>query len=256
MRGLGFSTLVAAGRALADMVFGESTSCPVCGRVSRPGELCRACVARIPVVTPPVCRICGVPLRLEGAKRGECVVCARGGRYFKLARAAAIYEGAARDYVHDLKYRGKVELAAPLGRLMAICAGRARGALACDAVVPVPLHPAKVLRRGYNQAELLAYEVGKALGVPAQPECLVRTVDTPAQAGLERDARRRNALRAFQAGVPARVAGRSVLLIDDVLTSGGTADGCARALLRVGAKDVVVVTFAVSVADGRDWLSR
>lgn len=240
-----------------DVLFGVRESCPACGRLGSANSLCSECMDLIPMARPPICSVCGTPLR-GGAGRGDaerevCAGCRGIRHYFECARAPAIYEGAAREHVHDLKYRARVEIVPGLSRMMALFAVRTGMADKCDSAVPVPLHADKLARRGFNQAELLARSVAMLLGIPVIPEALSRRASTGTQTFLDRRRRRDNVLRAFVCDEPARVAGRTVLLIDDVITSGATADGCARALLRSGASKVRVLAFAVSVADERDW---
>lgn len=240
-----------------DALFGARQFCPACGRLGSANALCSECMALIPMVSPPMCSICGTPLRL-GAAGGDvegkvCAGCRGVQHYFEYARAPAVYEGAAREHVHDLKYRARVEIVPALSAMMARLAVTTGMADACECVAPVPLHPDKLAKRGFNQAELLARPVASLLGIPLIPGALSRCASTGTQTFLDRRHRRDNVLRAFVCDEPARVAGRTVLVIDDVVTSGATADGCARALLRSGASLVRVLAFAVSVADERDW---
>lgn len=257
---MGMSLARICGIAL-DILFGAKESCPACGRLGSASSLCNECMALIPMVHPPMCSVCGTPLRggvrLNDAGRDVCAGCREIRHYFESARAPAIYEGAAREHVHDLKYRARVEIVPALSKMMALLAIRTGMADKCDSAVPVPLHPDKLVRRGFNQAELLARSVAMLLGIPMIAGGLSRRASTGTQTFLDRRHRRDNVLRAFVCDEPARVAGRTILLIDDVITSGATADGCARALLRSGASRVHVLAFAVSVADARDWaLSR
>jgi ComF family protein len=257
---MGMSLARILGIAL-DVLFGARESCPACGRLGSANSLCSECMALIPMACPPMCSVCGTPLRggagCDDAEREVCAGCRGIGHYFECARAPAIYEGAAREHVHDLKYRARVEIVPALSKMMALLAIRSGMAAKCDSAVPVPLHPDKLARRGFNQAELLARSVAMLLGIPMISGALSRRASTGTQTFLDRRHRRDNVLRAFACDEPARVAGRTVLLIDDVITSGATADGCARALLRSGASGVRVLAFAVSVADERDWaLSR
>lgn len=245
------------------VLFGSELRCPACGRPADSDGMCKACKGRIPYVLPPVCSLCGVPLRGAGGdgkhalpNQGNplCAGCLTQNHYFCRARAVAVYDGAARDHVHELKYRARTELAPALARMMAevaICDGMAAK---CDCVVPVPLHYEKAARRGFNQAELLARDVGLLLGIPMEAGALHRKERGGSQTFLDKSHRRANVVRAFSCHFPSVVAGRNVLLVDDVLTSGATADGCVRALLMAGAAKVYVLTFGVSVADERDWL--
>lgn len=160
------------------------------------------------------------------------------------ARSLAIYEGPLRDAIRALKYRRQKTLAEPLGTLLArsVPADLAAG---ITAVVPVPLHPARQAARGFNQSLLLAQPVARALGAPLAPRAIRRVQQEAAQAGLGASARRRNVQTAFAADedVPA---GR-ILLVDDVFSTGATADACARALLAGGAGGVAVLTLARAV---------
>ena len=241
-----------------DVLFGTREFCPACGRPGNAHSLCSECMALIPMARPPICSVCGTPLR-GGVERDDdaehevCMGCRGLRHYFEHARAPAVYEGAAQQHVHDLKYRARVEIVPALSAMMATCAIHTGMANTCDCAAPVPLHPDRLARRGFNQAELLARSVASLLGITLIPEALSRRASTGTQTFLDRRHRRDNVLRAFVCDEPARVAGRTVMLIDDVITSGATADGCARALLRSGASRVYVLTFAVSVADARDW---
>jgi ComF family protein len=154
-----------------------------------------------------------------------------------------VFREGARDLVHALKYSYHSTLASPMGELMARYLQEAP--LTADVLVPVPLHPHRQRTRGYNQSLLLAREVSRRLGLPMAAGALLRRRDTPPQArAAEADARRRNVAGAF-ACRPGAVAGRRVLLVDDVTTTGATLDACARALLaQGGASSVWALTFA------------
>ena len=156
------------------------------------------------------------------------------------ARAVYRFEGAARKAVHQLKYQGVTALAPPLGRLMA---ARLPQPSAPMVVAPVPLHRSRLRERGYNQAELLAKEVGRRTGALVTTRLLSRTQAAPPQAQARSvDARFAAVRGAFQAAPEA--AGADVLLIDDVCTTGSTLAACADALLRAGAARVAALTFA------------
>ena len=156
------------------------------------------------------------------------------------ARAVYRFEGAARKAVHQLKYQGVTALAPALGRLMA---ARLPQPSAPMVVAPVPLHRSRLRERGYNQAELLAKEVGRRTGAPLAVRLLSRTQAAPPQAQAKSvDARLAAVRGVFQAAPEA--AGAAVLLIDDVCTTGSTLAACADALLRAGASSVAALTFA------------
>lgn len=185
--------------------------------------------------------------------RRLCQDCALKPKFFAKARAVALYDGAARQHVHMLKYQGRAVLAEVLGRLMAEAALSDADYCDCELVVPVPMHRKKEEVRGYNQAYLLAREVGRFLDMGVT-SALVRTRFTDPQSTLGRQGRSRNLRGAFEVPCPADVSGRRVLLVDDVITTGSTASECARALLRAGAREVYVLTYAVGVTEA-DWLA-
>jgi ComF family protein len=157
-------------------------------------------------------------------------------------RASFVYDATARELVHALKYQGVSALAPPMASFMAQTAQHE--ALAADIVVPVPLSGMRQRTRGYNQAEALARTLGRELGLPVRPAALRRRRHTPPQV-RSRDAgeRRRNVAGAFQ-GEGNEVAGRAVLLVDDVTTTGATLSACAGALRQAGAGAVWALAFA------------
>ncbi|MGB4337716.1 MAG: ComF family protein [Bacillota bacterium] len=263
----GWASRIRGTGLLLDILFGEQPTCALCSSpAARRDRLCEPCQAGLPLAVGARCGKCSAPIRLRGEVEGGaagdaptaplCRGCQETQHYFAAASAVAVYEGAARTMVADLKYRARLELALPMARLMAAECARVGFAHRCDVAVPVPMHRAKLALRGYNQAEVLCTEVARALWMPQLPDVLTRSELQESQTLHDRAGRRANALRAYSCVRPKAVAGRSVLVVDDVLTSGATADGCARALLRAGAREVCVITFAVSVADARDWIDR
>ena len=173
-----------------------------------------------------------------------CGACRRREPEFDYARAAARYDGVVREALHALKFRGRRALAAPLGELLIEVATAGAPAGAPDLLVPVPLHPRRERERGFNQATLLARRVGRSWGCPVREDVLVRTVATRSQTELDAAARRANVRNVFQARRPALVAGRRVILVDDVLTTGATLSECARCLRAAGAVTVGALTVA------------
>jgi ComF family protein len=181
-----------------------------------------------------------------------CRACAdqANGWGFDRARAAAVYEGPLRLAIQRFKYNRAEALGEPLGAFLANrCVvdgllGDTSGIAGYDAVVPVPIHPVRARSRGFNQALLLAAPVAGLLGAPLAPELVRRVRKTPPQVGLTGDARRANPLNAFAVPAPDAVAGRRVLLIDDVFTTGATVSACAAALKAAGARRVDVATLA------------
>jgi ComF family protein len=210
--------------SLLDLLF--PLRCLGCGREG--SLLCPSCSGALPRVRQPVCRCCGTSIR-DGTL---CPSCLSHTMTIDGIRSVLMFGGIARQAVHGLKYRHLKAMAAPLGELLA---GFLRSyPLPGEVLVPVPLHPGRLRERGYNQAALLAKETGRLAGLPVVEGWLVRRRDTVTQAKTASAAERRsNVQDAFAATRDLR--GESVLLIDDVCTTGATLDACASALKASGA---------------------
>lgn len=207
--------------------------------------------AQLDFLTPPICHRCALPLEIDLGPEGECAACLARPPRWQRARAALVYNDAARRPILDLKHSGRRDGL----QLMAGWMVQASGPLLDDAelIVPVPLHYRRLARRGYNQAGWLAEALAKRSGVPLRIDLLKRVRATPSQAGRSVRARRRNVAGAFalRRGKRAALAGKRVLLVDDVLTTGATLNGCARILNQGGASAVDVLVLA-RVVRGRD----
>ena len=181
-----------------------------------------------------------------------CIQCEESRPRFDRAVAHGEYQDALRGLIHLLKYQAVRPAARPLGLALASALRPLLADYPGDLLlVPVPLHHARRRSRGYNQAELIARAALRALRDPRlvlNPKALVRTRFTESQTGFTREERRRNLRGAFAVSNPARVRGRLVVLVDDVLTTGATADECSRILLRAGARQVLVATAARAVS--------
>jgi ComF family protein len=235
---------------LLDLVF--PAVCPVCGiRSDDAGHrpFCAPCWAALPLGLEPGCPVCGEPFPGLGGTL-PCEACRRAPPPYGFARAVSAYEGGMREAIHALKFAGRAVLAAPLGRLLAEAAPAALPVAPgewAEGLVPVPLHPARLAERGFNQAVLLAAPCAAAWRVPVLGRALVRSRPTRPQTDLDAEARRANVRDAFSVARPAEVAGRRLLLVDDVLTTGATAGAAARALRAAGAAAVGVVALARAV---------
>jgi ComF family protein len=217
-------------------------ACPACHRsLDRPtrGPLCGDCWLRLPRHPQPACACGG-----SASPAGACGRCRRGLSAFAAGASLGPFEGPLRTAIHELKYGGQRRVAARLAEA-ALQDETVRALVATAAVlVPVPLHPRRRRERGFNQSELLAREIGRRTGTPVAPAALVRRADTRPQTGLSAAARRANVKGAFAVRQRVRVAGRCVVLVDDVYTTGATARACARALREAGASDVRLLTMA------------
>jgi ComF family protein len=209
--------------------------------------VCRTCLTKPIALSPEFfCASCRTPFLnaypLDEA--GLCGLCRHGLNSFDAAYSFGTYEGELRGLIHLFKY-GKVQtLAGPLGRLLASALPRDQR---FDLIAPMPLHWFRRWRRGFNQSELLAREIARRTGVPVR-NVIRRVRHTPAQVGLTNAKRRDNVVRAFRVKrrrwAGPSVEGRRVLLVDDVMTTGATANACADALKKAGATHVTLLTLA------------
>lgn len=219
--------------------------CLQCGElVGDHGALCGACWSKLRFLGPPCCAACGLPFEFDLGPEALCGACSASRPRFERARAALAYDEASRDLILRFKHADRLEGAATFAGWMA----RAGGALVADAdiIAPVPLHWRRLVSRRYNQAAVLANAIGRAQGKRVAPDLLVRRRATPTQGHLGREARRRNVAGAFALAPRRReaITGARILLVDDVLTTGATAEACARTLLAGGAKAVDLLVLA------------
>ena len=217
---------------------------PRCAGCQKGGYvLCPACMAAIPPLLPPFCQHCGSPF--PSTSPGTCRTCQYHPPLLHGLRAASIFQGSLRSYIHELKYEGKTRLAVPLGYLMA--QAYARNGFQVDALVPVPLHPDRQQQRGYNHAVLLAEACASYINVPLYSEALQRHRATPAQVGSNASQRYQNVAGAFlctPAFATGALSGRKILIIDDVCTTGATLEACAAPLYAAGAAAVCGLVLA------------
>ena len=219
--------------------------CAACGElVEGGGVLCGACWRQTPFVSGLVCDGCGVPLPGSDEPGVRCDECLTFPPAWSRGRSALIYRDTAKRLVLALKHGDRLDLVGPASEWMARAA---KPLLTPEMVlVPVPVHRWRLIRRRYNQAALLAQGIAKHTGLACLPDALVRLRPTSSQDGKSREQRYVNLDGVFRVspGRGERIAGRPVLLVDDVMTSGATLTGCAEVLRAAGAADVAVVVLA------------
>lgn len=215
-------------------------------RGADPSFFCKDCRSSLLPLVSPICPACGIP-HTTGQKDYLCRHCLKSPPSFSKARSAFRFEGSLMDMVHGFKYNGRVFLARPFGAFLD-SAFQEHWEDLPDRVVVVPMRKEKRIRRGMNPAEVLArswFDRRRKRGVPLpvlDTTTLVRTRKTPSQTGLSRRQRRANVRNSF--GCTRRLPGDTVLLVDDVMTTGATADACAQKLVAAGATSVSVLTLA------------
>jgi ComF family protein len=224
--------------------------CLECGRLTAgPGALCPQCWQDVRFIERPYCEVMGTPFSHD---LGKGILSARAiavPPVFDRLRAVANHDGACRKMVHALKYQDRLDLAPIMARWMVRAAGRHLAE--ADVVVPVPLHPVQLFMRRFNQSAELARHVAKTADKSFDPVELKRVRRTAHQVGLGRTAREDNVRGAFAVTEKGRLqfAGRKIVLVDDVYTTGATVSAATKALKRGGASDITVLVFAMVLPD-------
>ncbi|BDI30956.1 amidophosphoribosyltransferase [Capsulimonas corticalis] len=214
--------------------------CATCGLLGS-ALICDQCLAQFTPPPNPSCVQCG----LSSGEAEACRHCARRPPAFDRARALGSYDGVLRHAIHLFKYRDRPQLAEPLGRVLALYFQTADlFPTPCDLIVPVPMHPTRRRVRGYNQSERLARVLSQELAIPRDTTSLRRVRNTRPQVGLASGARESNLLGAFAVRDATNIAGKTLLLLDDVSTTGASIHECAAALKSAGAKTVYALTLA------------
>ncbi len=228
-------------RGLLDLVY--PPHCLLCGTFGD-FEICDPCIAQLIVPVPsPYCLRCG-----QIQPGAECLKCVDYPAMLLRCRSVGVYDGNLAEAIHKLKYQDRPMLAKPLSRIMADylkVRSEIMGGLQFDSVVPVPLHNLRERHRGYNQSERLARGIASELGLRLDTKALVRTRRTRPQVGQHRSKRLVNLKGAFRADT-VQCAGKTLLLVDDVSTTGSTISECARALIAAGANAVYAISLAAS----------
>ena len=220
---------------------------PVCiscrKRAGAHGLLCGDCWARIDFIVPPLCSRLGVPLPYDAGEPSLSAAAIADPPVYDRARAAARYSSTMRDPIQSFKYGDRHEGVPMFGRWMA--AAGAELLAGADVILPVPLYRSRLWSRRFNQSAMLAQEVGKLAGVPVDCFLLARVKRTQAQVGLTAAQRRKNVAGAFRAtAAKGALREKRIVVVDDVITTGATAEACARVLKRAGAARVDILALA------------
>lgn len=238
--------------ALASLLF--PAPCLICGQMLDTGlrvPFCQSCVADLARTLPaPFCRQCGRPIYLPESNARDsalCHMCRRGAYHFDLARSYGAYTPAMARAVIMLKHEEVTPLGGWFADLLARLVIRDPALFAADAIVPVPLDPARRRERGYNQAELIARPLARLLGIPFRSFLLVRTRPRPDKLRLTRRERWETVRGAYATRQGVQVDKLRVLLVDDVFTTGATLDACSQALRSAGAARVACLTVARAI---------
>lgn len=230
------------GGAALDLLF--PPLCLACrAPVGSEGGFCAGCWSALTFLDGPACACCGTPFPVDPGPDSLCAACLAKPPAFSRARAILSYDEESRGAILALKHADRLELVPGFARWL----GRVGGPLleAADLIVPVPLHRGRLWLRRYNQSAELARRLARDWQRPFDPLALIRSRRTLSQGAMpSARARRKNVLSAFRVPDPGRVRGRHILLVDDVLTTGATAEACSRALARAGAADITVLTLA------------
>lgn len=206
--------------------------------------ICPRCLADIHWIRPPFCNVCGVPFRTFESANHPCGTCLTRKSHFAEARAVASYDGPLQKMIHRWKYEGKSSLTSLFGDWLWEGLRSHWSPSSFDLILPVPLHEERLRERGFNQALLLAKALSRRTGIPHERRVLRKKKATHPQVHLSRREREREIRGAFVVKDPLAVKGKRILLVDDVFTTGATANECSRVLRVGGASSVHVLTLA------------
>jgi len=225
---------------ILDLIYPEEGICFICDNYDediKKGHICPSCMKKLIFINDHRCSLCGKPLEL-GYIPDKCPDCIKHPHYFTKAIAPLEYTGAIKDAIYAYKYGKKSYMYKAFGQLL-VQALREYGIDDIDIIVPVPLHRRKYADRGFNQAKLLGDFISKEFKIPMNHRNLKRVRETEIQNKLHRTERLKNVKNAFIVKKPEDLKNKKVLLVDDILTTGSTADSCSKVLLKAGAREVI-----------------
>ena len=222
--------MIRAGKGLIDIFY--PAVCPLCGEILQKDFLvCTLCQKKLPFIGESKCRLCG-----KMVPEGEmlCGDCLNGGHYFDVSRALFLYNDVMRKSLSSLKYKGRKDIGKSFGKMLAYSGESLVKKWQIDVIVPVPVHKSRLKKRGYNQAAVIAGECSEAWHIPLDENAVIRCGKTKAMKELDRKERMKNLENAFSPG-PSSVENKSVLIIDDIYTTGSTMDAVSKILKKRGA---------------------
>ncbi len=226
--------------------FSLPPQCHCCEKFLDEGEqgICSDCLAEIHRIEPPFCLVCGTPFVSTEVRIHPCGGCLTKRKYFTMARALGAYQGSLQEAIHRWKYQGKAALTPFLGQWMTEGLYRYWDPKHLDLLIPVPLHKQRLRERGFNQALLLAKELNHRTGIPYRKRILQKVRATLPQVNLSGVEREKGVRGSFQIVGKEELEGKTILLVDDVYTTGATVNECSKMLLAAGAERVDVFTLA------------
>lgn len=234
-------------RGLTDIIYPKV--CLSCKRklgAQEPQEyICGACRLKIKKNLPPFCSSCGRHLEKNNRHKNICPACLKNKLHFDRAFSPCLYEGVAKELIHEFKYKGKDHLGKPLSKIMIDFIKEYDLPIDClDFIIPMPLHKTRLREREFNQAEILSRHIASEFNKEVRPEALIRKSLTKTQTGLPVSSRFANASGSFAVTKYDALKGKNVLIVDDVLTTGATSSEAALVIKRAGANIVFVLTLA------------
>jgi ComF family protein len=229
------------GDQLLDLVF--PPACLLCdAQVLVAHSLCADCWGKMTFISDPLCSVCGVPFPVALEDENICHICLQNKPIFTMARAVVRFDDATAQLIHNFKYYDRPDYAVLMASLMS----KYHDAQLYNAalITPVPMHSKRLRERQYNQAGLLAKHIARKIGVRFVPDLLIKTKHTPSQSGLTAEARKENIKDAFVMNPKFKLRNQSIILVDDVITTGATMNECARVLASNGNNQTIALAFA------------
>ena len=218
-------------------------TCPVCDKIiGHDKTICANCISKIHYIGEPRCKKCGKSLNDREAE--YCIDCEKNHHLYKCGLAAFLYDDMVSKSIYRFKYHNRRTYAEFYGEAIAKTYGSIIGSWHADVIIPVPIHEKKLIKRGYNQAGLIAKKLGENLGMHVDERVLLRTVNTRPQKEMTKAERKKNLENAFKISKDV-VKYKKVILVDDIYTTGSTIDECTRALLEAGIQSVYFVSLSI-----------